>query len=117
PDGNGPSLWKIESLPPALRGFVDSLRARRAGQLALATYQAARPAPQPPLRRPSGDRTLVQWLTGPAVLRFGARLAVRFSRPIVFGKFALVARWPDVQSVLQLDLHFHVAPVNGPPFA
>jgi cytochrome P450 len=116
PERYGSRLPELASLPPQMRAIVDSLRARRAGQLALETYDAARPDPQPPLRRPRRDRTLLQRILGPRVQRLGARIAVMFGRPLVFRKLAIVARWADVQGVLAMDLDFHVAPVNGPPF-
>jgi cytochrome P450/glutathione S-transferase len=116
PERYGSPLPARESQPPALRAIVDPLRARRAGQLALETYDEARPSPQPRLRRPRRNRTILQRVLGPRVQRLGSRVAVMISRPVVFRKLAIVARWPDVQSVLALDLDFHVAPVNGPPF-
>ena len=116
PDGYGSKLPAREALPPALRQFVDSLRARRGGQLVLDTYAAARPAPQPRLQRPRRDRTLAQRLLGPAVLRAGARAAVAWGAPIVVRQFALVARWTDVRYVLEQDLAFRIEPINGPNF-
>src|SRR6266545_1625748 len=116
PTGYDSKLPNLEELPSELRRFVDSLRARRGGQLVLDTYAAARPAPQPPLKRPRRDQTLAQRLFGPRVQRLAARTAVAFSKPFVFKKFALVSRWPDVQSVLELDIPFRIQPINGPNF-
>jgi cytochrome P450 len=95
---------------------VDSLRARRGGRLALDTYAAARPSPQPALKRPRRDRTLAQRLLGPAVFRAGARAAVAWGKPIVVKRFALVSRWNDVQQVLEDDLTYRIEPINGPNF-
>jgi cytochrome P450 len=116
PIGYGSKLPTLEELPSALRRFVDSLQARRGGQLVFDTYAAARPAPQAPLKRPRRDRTLAQRLLGPGVQQRAARAAVAFSKPFVFKKFALVSRWTDVQSVLELDLPFRIQPINGPNF-
>jgi cytochrome P450 len=116
PGGYGSKLPTLEELPPELRRFVDSLQARRGGQLVFDTYTAARPASQPPLKRPRRNQTPVQRLFGPGVQRLAARAAVAFSKPLVFNKFALVSRWPDVQSVLELDLPFRIQPINGPNF-
>ena len=116
PKGYGSRLPTLESLPPALRTFVDQLRARRAGQLVLDTYEVARPAPQPPIVRPRRDQTLSQRLLSPALQRVAARLAVRIDRPLVFRKLAIASRWRDVHDVLQLDLHYQIEPVNGPRF-
>ena len=74
------------------------------------------PTPQPPLKRPRHNQTLAQRLLGPAVQRAGARLAVSFSKPFVFQNFALVSRYQDVQRVLELDLPYRIAPINGPNF-
>lgn len=116
PIGYGSKLPKLEELPSALRRFVDSLQARRGGQLVFDTYAAARPAPQPPLKRPRRDQTLAQRIFGPGVQQRAARAAVAFSTPFIFKKFALVSRWTDVQSVLELDLPFRIQPINGPNF-
>jgi cytochrome P450 len=116
PIGHGARLPALDELPPGLRRLVDSLRARRGGQLVFDTYAAARHPPQPPVKRPRRDRTFAQRLFGPGVQRLGARAAVAFGRPFVFRKFVLVSRWPDVQSVLALDLPFRIQPINGPNF-
>jgi len=116
PPGYGSKLPALDALPPDLRRFVDSLRARRGGQLVLDTYAAARPSPQPPLKRPRRDRTLAQRLLGPAVFRAGARAAVAWGKPIVVKRFALVSTWNDVQHVLEQDLAYRIEPINGPNF-
>jgi cytochrome P450 len=116
PEGYGSTLPTLESLPPALRTFVDQWRTRPAGHLVFATYERARPTPQPLLRRPRRNQTLLQRLLSPRVQRFGARAALRLNQPLVFRKFALVTRWRDVNAVLESDLHFLIAPVNGPRF-
>ena len=116
PVGHGSRLPALDELPPELRRFVESLRARRGGQLVFDTYSAARRAPQPPMKRPRRDRTFAQRLFGPGVQQLAARAAVAFGKPFVFKKFVLVSRWPDVQSVLELDLPFCIQPINGPNF-
>ena len=116
PRGYGSKLPALEELPPALRRIVDSLRARRGGQLVFDTYAAARPSPQPPLKRPRRDLTLAQRLLGPAVLVPAARAAVAWGTPIVVKRFALVSRWSDVQQVLEHDLVYRIEPINGPNF-
>lgn len=116
PAGYGSKLPALDALPPELRRFVDSLRDRRGGRLVFDTYAAARPAPQPPLKRPRRNQTLAQRLFGPGVQRLAARAAVAFSQPFVFKHVALVSRWTDVQSVLELDLAFRIQPINGPNF-
>jgi cytochrome P450 len=116
PQGYGSKLPALDDLPPELRRFVDSLRARRGGQLVFDTYAAARPSPQPRLRRPRRNRTLAQRLLGPAAFRGAARAAVAWGRPIVFKRFALVSRWSDVQQVLEQDLVYRIEPINGPNF-
>src|SRR3954471_24347409 len=93
PRGYGSKLPALEDLPPELRRFVDGLRARRGGQLVFDTYAAARPSPQPPLKRPRRDRTLAQRLVGPSVQRAIARAAAGWGAPIAFKKFALASRW------------------------
>jgi cytochrome P450 len=116
PAGYGSRLPALDEMPAELRAFVESLRARRGGELVADTYAAARPVPQPPLKRPRRNRTIGQRLFGPAVLRAGARVAVSLSRPVVFGKFALVSRYQDVRTALELDLPYQIAPINGPNF-
>jgi len=116
PAGYGSTLPALDALPPELRRFVDSLRARRGGRLVFETYAAARPRPQPRLKRPRRDRTLAQRILGPAVQRAAARAAVAWGAPIVFKRFALVSRWDDVQQVLEDDLAFRIQPINGPNF-
>jgi cytochrome P450 len=116
PAGYGSRLPALEELPEALRSFVVSLRARRGGTLALDTYAAARSAPQPRLTRPRRNETLAQRVFGPPVQRAAARLAVRFRKPIMFRNVALVSRHADVQRVLELDLPYRIAPINGPNF-
>jgi cytochrome P450 len=116
PAGHGSQLPALEDMPAALRTFVESLRARRAGQLVIETYAVARPGPQQPLKRPRRNQTLGQRLFGPALQRIAARLAVAFSKPFVFKNFALVSRYQDVQRVLELDLPYRIAPINGPNF-
>ncbi|MCU1383189.1 MAG: Cytochrome [Acidobacteria bacterium] len=116
PHGYGSKLPALDALPPELRQFVDSLRARRAGQLVFDTYAAARPLPQARLKRPRRGRSLAQRLFGPAAFRAAARAAVAWGAPIVVKRFALVSRWADVQQVLEHDLAYRIAPINGPNF-
>ena len=116
PDGYGSRLPRHEDLPAELRAFVDELRARRGGTLVVETYAAARPAPQPRQTRPRRNMTLSQRLVSPGLQRFGARIAVRLGRPLVFRKLAIATRWRDVHDVLELDLHFLIEPVNGSRF-
>jgi cytochrome P450/glutathione S-transferase len=116
PEGYGSKLPALDALPPELRRFVDSLRARRGGQLVFDTYAAARPSPQPPLKRPRRNRTLAQRILGPAVFRAAARAAVAWGSPIVVRTFALASSWSDVQSVLEQDLSYRIEPINGPNF-
>ncbi|MEP6915881.1 MAG: cytochrome P450, partial [Acidobacteriota bacterium] len=105
-----------DALPPELRRVVDALRARRGGQLVFDTYAAARPSPQPSLKRPRRNRTVAQRLLGPAVFRAGARAAVAWGTPIVVKRLALVSRWVDVRQVLERDLAYRIEPINGPNF-
>ena len=116
PHGYGSKLPALDALPRELRRFVDSLRARRAGQLVFDTYAAARPLPQSPVKRPRRNRTLAQRLLGPAAFRAAARAAVSWGAPIVVRRFALVSRWGDVQQVLEQDLAYRIEPINGPNF-
>jgi cytochrome P450 len=116
PHGYGSKLPAIDALPPELRRFVDSLRARRAGRLVFDTYAAARPLPQSPVKRPRRNRTLAQRILGPATFRAAARAAVAWGTPIVIKRFALVSRWGDVQQVLEQDLAYRIEPINGPNF-
>lgn len=116
PQGYGSKLPALDSLPSELRRFVDSLRGRRAGRLVIDTYAAARPLPQPRLKRPRRDRSLAQRLLGPAAFRAVARAAVAWGTPIVVKRFALVSRWADVQQVLEQDLAYRIEPINGPNF-
>lgn len=116
PAGYGSRLPTLDEMPPALRSFVEGLRARRGGTLVVDTYAVARPAPQPRLKRPRRDQTLGQRVFGPSVQRAAARLAVRVGKPFVFRNIALVSRYQDVQSVLELDMHYRIAPINGPNF-
>jgi len=116
PHGYGSKLPALAALPPEMRRFVESLRGRRGGQLVFDTYAAARPSPQPLLTRPRRNRTLAQRILGPAVQRAAARAAAAWGAPIVFKKFALVSRWSDVQHVLEQDLAYRIAPINGANF-
>lgn len=116
PAGYGSPLPDLDALPPALRTHVEGWRGRGGGQLVLETYRHARPTPQPRLRRPRRNATALQRLLTPAVQRLGARLTLLLRQPLVLRRFALAARWPDVHAVLESDLHFHIAPVNGPRF-
>ena len=49
----------------------------------------------------------------PAVLRFGAKIALRFLPRLAFGNTAVFSRWEDVQEILRRDLDFLIAPING----
>lgn len=116
PEKYGSQLPSINQLPNELRKFTDELRERRAGRLALETYAVARTTPQAPMAVRTYRRTLQQRLVTPAMQRLLARLAVKLDRPIKFRDYVVFARWQDVQEILHNDLHFQIAPVNGPKF-
>ncbi len=114
PAEHGTKLPLLEDLPPELQRQAAELRARRAGRLVLETYEAARPPPQPYLRRRRGSGLLSVLLLGPTLPRWGARIAAAYGRVIRIWRYALASRWVDVEEILRRDLDFRIAPINGP---
>lgn len=113
PSEYGAFLPKIDDLPEALRDFVEGCRNSTSGQLVLRTYAAARPMRQPTLKQ-SRDFNLPRLLFGPSVQLAAARLVLRLIPRLSIGRFALFARWRDVQEILSRDLDFLIAPLNSP---
>jgi len=114
PPRYGAKLPPFDSLPAELRTFVDEIRSRRAGVLALDTYEAARGDPQPPLPARGSGRPLTSYLLGPAVQRFGARAAAAYGKVLKFRQYRVAVRWEQVEDVLRRDLDFRIAAINGP---
>lgn len=114
PPGYSAKLPPLDALPPELQRFVTEMRGRRAGQLVLETYTAARPKSQRPMRARGSGRPLSSLLLGPTLQRFGAKAAAAFGCVLRVGRFALASRWSDVEEILRRDLDFRIAAINGP---
>ncbi len=113
PPHYGVKLPEMNDLPPELRDFVSKCRNRRAGQLALDTYEAGRTERQPLLNYEKRTVGLANLLFGPAVKVWIAKFLVRFVPRLVVGPFAIVSRWKDVQDVFKRDTEFLIAPINA----
>lgn len=113
PEGHPASIPKVSELPEPFRSQVERLRATRAGQLCLRTYQR-RPAVQDYGRVPGDAPRLAQRLITPKLVRGGMRLlAAAGPRVLRLGKQAFVSRHDDVQEVLRRDDDFRIAPINA----
>jgi cytochrome P450 len=110
----GAKLPPLEALPAELRAFVEEMRGRRAGMLALDTYEIARGIRQPPLPARGSGRPLQSYLLGPTVQRLGARAAAAYGKVLKFRTYRIAVRWHQVEDVLRRDLDFRIAAVNGP---
>lgn len=105
-----PTLDKI-SIP--LKERIEQARATKAGQLAISTYQAIRPDPQPKLPAAVYGPTFTERLVSPWLVRkIGSVLARRLPR-FSIGKTLVVSGWSSVTEVLDRDNEFLIAPVNG----
>lgn len=105
----GAKLPALERLPYDLRRFVEALRARRAGRLALEVYATARGVPQPRLGwRAAGREWPPAWLT-----RAGANWLRRLKPRLKVGKYLALSRWNDAQAALADDLAYSIAPINA----
>jgi cytochrome P450 len=105
----GAKLPKFSELPPALRDFIEALRARRAGRLVLDVYAEARGTPQVKLTFKSARRS---WAP-PSVVVSLANLLRCVAPRLSLRKWFVVSRWQDVQAVLADDVNFAVGPVNA----
>jgi len=109
----GARLPKLHELPEALHKLTIECRERRAGQLALETYEQHRPAPQEQLRPRKYGLNLRSVLLGPRLQLHGANLLRRMAPRLVLGRLAIFSSWNDVKEMLSRDLEFLIAPVNG----
>lgn len=114
PQRYGATLPPFEALPAELQAFIEEMRLRPAGALALEIYEIARPEPQPPMPARGSGRPLTSYLLGPAVQRLGARAAAAYGKIVKFRQYRVAVRWEQVEAVLRRDLDFRIAAVNGP---
>jgi cytochrome P450 len=116
----GAPVPSLEQLPSAMRIAVERWRARPAGQFVLRLYKEDRPQRTLDLvalgKHGSGrtfrDR-LANFLIRPTVLRPVFRLLRWLSPIFVFGKRAIVTRYPDVTEVLTRDSDFTISQANA----
>lgn len=109
----GAALPALATLPRGYAAFVDEMRGRRAGQLVLDTYEAARSEPQPLMPARGNGRPLSSIILEAWPQRIAARAAAAWGHVVVIFGFAIVNRWNDVEEVLRRDLDFQIAPING----
>jgi len=114
PPQYGAQLPALDALPAELRALAEEIRQRRAGALALETYEVARGAPQLPMPARGSGRPLTSYLLGPVVQRLGARAAAAYGKIVKFREYRIAVRWSQVEEVLRRDLDFQIAAVNGP---
>jgi len=114
PSRHGARLPALDTLPDELKSFVGQMRARRAGQLALDTYEAARPQPQGLMPARGSGRPLSSLILDAWPQRVAAKAAAAWGHVIRIERFVLASRWDDVEDILRRDLDFRIAPVNGP---
>src|SRR5262249_23487454 len=114
PSRHGAKLLALDALPDELKSFVGEMRARRAGQLALDTYEVARPQPQRAMPARGSGRPLTSIILEAWPQRLAANAAAAGGHVILIERFVLAIRWDDVEDILRRDLDFRIAPVNGP---
>jgi cytochrome P450/glutathione S-transferase len=112
PQNSSAAYPELPNWPAPLRELVEKVRQRRAGQLALAVYQHARPPHQPTLPPPSYGPTFMEGLFGPRVIRRGGQILLRLAPRLQIGNRLIVSTWDDVTTVLIRDNDFLIAPVN-----
>ncbi len=105
----GSRLPKLADLPPDFRTYVEHMRQRRGGRLALEVYSMVRGAPQPQV--PLGKTNAP--LPSARVLRFGANLLRRVCPDLSVGSLRLVATWDGVREALADDVVLRIGPVNA----
>jgi cytochrome P450/glutathione S-transferase len=113
PPGYGAKLPALDALPDELKSFVARMRARRAGQLVLDTYEAARPQPQARMSARGSGRPLSSLILEAWPQRIAAKAAAAWGHVVVIFGFAIASRWNDVEDILRRDLDFQIAPING----
>jgi len=113
PPRYGAKLPALDALPDELKTFIGWMRARRAGQLVLGTYDAARPQPQGAMPARGSGRPLSSLLLAAWPQRLAARAAAAYGHIIRVKQFAIASRWDDVEDILRRDLDFLIAPING----
>lgn len=113
PPNYGAQLPRLEGLPTELRNLTAKCRERRAGQLALSTYEKYRPRPQQHLTARKNTFSVRAAIFTPAVQRRAANLLRRLAPRFTFGRVAIFSTWSDVNEILSRDVEFLIAPVNG----
>ena len=113
PPRYGAKLPALDALPGEFKSFVEQLRARRAGQLVLDTYDAARPQPQAFMPARGSGRPLSSLILEAWPQRIAAKAAAAWGHVVVIFGFAIASRWNDVEDILRRDLDFQIAPING----
>jgi cytochrome P450 len=113
PPRYGAKLPALEALPGEFKSFVEQLRARRAGQLVLDTYETARPQPQAIMAARGSGRPLSSLILEAWPQRIAAKAAAAWGHVVVIFGFAIASRWNDVEEILRRDLDFQIAPING----
>jgi cytochrome P450 len=113
PPRYGAVLPALDALPGEFKSFVEQLRTRRAGQLVLETYDAARPQPQALTPARGSGRPLTSLILEAWPQRIAAKAAAAWGHVVVIFGFAIASRWNDVEDILRRDLDFQIAPING----
>jgi cytochrome P450 len=113
PPRYGAKLPALDALPDELKSFVVQMRARRAGQLVLDTYETARPQPQARMPARGNGRPLSSLILEAWPQRIAAKAAAAWGHVVVIFGFAIASRWNDVEDILRRDLDFQIAPING----
>jgi cytochrome P450/glutathione S-transferase len=120
PSEDGAAMAALNYLPPGMRVAVEGWRARPSGQFILRLCKEEHPPRALDLialgRHGSGrtfkDR-LANFLVRPAVLRPIFTLLRRRSPIFIFGKRAIVTRYPDVVEILKRDRDFTIRQANA----
>lgn len=102
----------LNEFPAGLRQSIEQYRARRAGQLALSTYQHLRPSRQPGLAKPVYGPSLQERIFSPVVVRYLSRCLLTFAPRLQLGNRLIVSSWNDVTEILDRDNDFLIGPVN-----
>lgn len=113
PPRYGAALPAVDALPGEFKSFIEQMRARRAGQLVLDTYDAARPQPQASMPARGSGRPLSSLILEAWPQRIAAKAAAAWGHVVVIFGFAIASRWNDVEDILRRDLDFQIAPING----